>query len=150
MKFENKNKRDVLIIVKFPNIEKIKEIQKEYYDIADKVEPHIAVTFPFSSDISDEELYNKLCEIASKYKSFKIVCQGVYTPKDEPNYRFLRIVKNKDIIKNISDMKFVSPDTTLSMILSLLIEKMYAPIAISSAPKNVLKTAKIGVLPTFA
>ena len=103
MKFDNKNKRDVLIIVKFPNIEKIKRIQKKYYDIADKVEPHIAVTFPFDSDVSDEELYNRLCEIVSKYKPFKIVCRGVYTPEGEPDYRFLRIIENKDIIKSISD-----------------------------------------------
>ena len=56
MAFDNANKRDVLIMVDFPNIGKIKEIQKKYYDMADKVEPHIAVTFPFDSDISDEEL----------------------------------------------------------------------------------------------
>lgn len=101
--FNNSNKRDILIMVNFPNIDKIKDIQKKYYDIADKIEPHIAVTFPFDSDISDEELYNKLCEVLSKYKSFKIVCSGVSTPVGESNYRFLNIIENKDIIKNISD-----------------------------------------------
>jgi len=101
--FDNTNKRDVLILVDFPNIEKIKEIQKKYYDIADKVEPHIAVTFPFDSDISDEELYEKLCKTAEKYKPFKITCHGVSTPAGEPNYRFLNIIENKDIIKSMSD-----------------------------------------------
>ena len=103
MKFNNSNKRDVLIMVTFPNIDKIKEIQSKYYDIADKIEPHIALTFPFSSDISDEELYNKLCKILSNYKQFKIVCHGVFTPVGELNYRFLNIIENKDIIKKISD-----------------------------------------------
>ena len=103
MSFNNANKRDILIMATFPNIDKIKNIQKRYYDIADKIEPHIAVTFPFDSEISDEELYNKLCEVLSKYKPFKIVCYGVSTPLGESNYRFLNIIENKDIIKSISD-----------------------------------------------
>ena len=72
-------------------------------DIGDKIEPHIAVAFPFDSEISDEELYNKLCEVLSEYKPFKIVCHGVSTPEGESNYRFLNITLNKDIIKNMSD-----------------------------------------------
>ncbi len=103
MSFNNVNKRDILIMVNFPNIDKIKEIQRKYYDIADKIEPHIAVAFPFDSEISDEELYNKLCKVLLKYKPFKIVCHGVSTPKGESNYRFLNIIENKDIIKNMSD-----------------------------------------------
>lgn len=103
MGFNNSNKRDVLILVSFPNISKIKDIQKKYYDIADKIEPHIALCFPFDLDFSDEELYNKLCEIVSKYKPFKIVCHGVSTPDGKSNYRFLNIIVGKDIIKCLSD-----------------------------------------------
>lgn len=103
MSFNNANKSDILIMVNFPNIDKIKDIQKKYYDIADKIEPHIAVTFPFDSEMSDEELYNKLCEVLAKYEPFKIVCQGVSIPTREPNYRFLNIIENKDIIKDMSD-----------------------------------------------
>lgn len=103
MAFNNSNKRDILIMADFPNIDKIKDIQKNYYDIADKIEPHIAVAFPFDSEISDEELYNKLSEVLSKYKPFKIVCHGVSTPKGESNYRYLNIVENKNIIKDISN-----------------------------------------------
>ena len=103
MKFNNANKRDILIMLNCPNVDKIKEIQRKYYDIGDKIEPHIAVAFPFDSEISDEELYNKLCEVLSEYKPFKIVCHGVSTPEGESNYRFLNITLNKDIIKNMSD-----------------------------------------------
>ena len=103
MAFNNSNKRAILTMVNFSNINKIKEIQKKYYDIADKIEPHITVVFPFNSEISDEELYNKLNEVLSKYRPFKIVCHGVSTPAQESNYRFLNIVESKDIIKNISD-----------------------------------------------
>ena len=103
MNFNNTNKRDILIMVNFPNIDKIKEIQKKYYDIADKIEPHIAVTFPFDRELSDEELYKQLCIVLEKYEPFRIVCHGISTPKEESNYRFLNIVENKDIIKNISD-----------------------------------------------
>ena len=101
--FNNSNKRAVLIMVNFPNIGKIKSIQKKYYDVADKIEPHIATTFPFKSEISDDELYDKLCDILAKYEPFEITCHGVSTPVKDPNYRFLNIIKNKNIIKNISD-----------------------------------------------
>ena len=90
-------------MVNFPNIDKIKEIQKKYYDIADKIDPHIAVVFPFDSDISDEELYEKLSKVVENYKPFKIKCHGVSTPVGEPNYRFLDVVENRDIIKKMSD-----------------------------------------------
>ena len=103
MTFNNSNKRDILIMANFNNIDKIKEIQKKYYDIADKIEPHIAVAFPFDSNISDEELYEKLSEVLKKYKPFKITCHGVSTPIGESNYRFLNITENKDIIKSMSD-----------------------------------------------
>lgn len=103
MKFKNLNKRDILILVKFDNIDIINEIQKKYYDLYGVVEPHIAVTFPFSSDISDEDLYDMLKDIVSKYKPFKIICSGVSTPNVDSDYRFLNIVLNKDIIKRLSD-----------------------------------------------
>jgi len=103
MKFNNLNKRDILILVKFDNIDIINEIQKKYYDLYGIVEPHIAVTFPFSSDISDEDLYDMLKDIVSKYKPFKIICSGVSTPNVDSDYRFLNIVLNKDIIKRLSD-----------------------------------------------
>ena len=101
--FNNAGKRDVLILCDFDNLDKIKEIQSKYYDIGDKVPPHIAVTFPFDSDISDDELYEKLYNILSKYNSFDIVLHGISTPVNNSNYRFLNIIKNKDIIKKISD-----------------------------------------------
>ena len=103
MKFNNSNKRDILILVKFDNIDISNEIQKKYYDLYGVVEPHIAVTFPFESDISDDELYIKLNEIVKNYKPFKIICSGVSTPLVDSRYRFLNVIYNKDIIKKLSD-----------------------------------------------
>jgi len=103
MKFNNSNKRDILILAKFDNINLINNIQKKYYDLYGIVEPHIAVTFPFTSDISDDELYVKLKDIVSNYKPFKIVCSGISTPKVDSDYRFLNVIYNKEIIKKLSD-----------------------------------------------
>lgn len=102
-KFNNNGKRDILIICDFPNIDLIKDIQAKYYDLADKIPPHIAVTFPFETDMSDEDLYYKLKDVLKTYKPFKIICRGVSSPRGENNYKFLNIVLNKDIIKSISD-----------------------------------------------
>ena len=45
MVFDNTNKRDILIMVDFPNIDKIKEIQKKYYDIAVERMKSVQTTF---------------------------------------------------------------------------------------------------------
>ena len=45
MQFNNKNKRDILIMANFSNIDKIKEIQRKYYDVADKVVFDLSISF---------------------------------------------------------------------------------------------------------
>ena len=84
MKFHNARKRAVLILCKFQNLDKIQAIQNRYYDLAGLVEPHIAVTFPFDSPLSDAELREQLCRVARGFHPFRIVCRGVSAPEAEP------------------------------------------------------------------
>ncbi|MBO4212179.1 MAG: 2'-5' RNA ligase family protein [Oscillospiraceae bacterium] len=103
MAFYNAGKRDILILCSFPNSDKIKALQSRYYDLAGKVEPHIAVTFPFDSPLSDAELREQLCRVARGFHPFRIVCRGVSAPEEDPDLRFLNVVENRDRIQALSD-----------------------------------------------
>lgn len=103
MKFHNAQKRNVLILCKFQNLDKIQAIQNQYYDLAGLVKPHIAVTFPFDSPLSDAELLERLCRVVSEFPPFRIVCRGVSAPEGEPDLRFLNVVENRDRIQALSD-----------------------------------------------
>ena len=60
MNYINKGKRDILIIPKFTNVDKIQEIRKKYDELYDVIMPHITLAFPFKKDISNEELKKEL------------------------------------------------------------------------------------------
>ena len=55
----NKGKRDILIFPKFKNINKIQELRDKYDPLANLIAPHITIAFPFSDNISNEELIKK-------------------------------------------------------------------------------------------
>ena len=63
MNYTNKGKRDILIIPKFNNINKIQIIRKKYDELFNVIVPHITLAFPFKNNISNEELKEKLLNI---------------------------------------------------------------------------------------
>ena len=111
MNYINKGKRDILIIPKFKNIDKIQNIRQKYDELYEKIMPHIILAFPFNKDISNEELKKKLLEITKSIKPFKIKCKGVTLRKDErinTYYIFLNIVEGKEIIKEINSKIYIN------------------------------------------
>lgn len=105
MNYINKGKRDILIIPKFDNINKIQEIREKYDELFDKIVPHITLAFPFRNEISNEQLKQQLLDIATNIKPFKIKCKGLTLRKDEKintYYIFLNIVEGKKIINEIN------------------------------------------------
>ena len=77
MNYINKGKRDILIIPKFKNIDKIQNIRQRHDELYEKIMPHITLAFPFNKDISNEELKKKLLEITKNIKHFKIKCKEI-------------------------------------------------------------------------
>lgn len=105
MNYKNNGKRDILIIPQFNNINKIQSIRKKYDELFNIIMPHITLAFPFKSDISNEQLKQKLLDITRNIKPFKIKCKGVTLRKDEKintYYIFLNIVKGKEKINEIN------------------------------------------------
>ena len=105
MNYINKGKRDILIIPKFSNVNKIQIIREKYDELFDIIAPHITLAFPFKKDISNEQLKQQLIDITANIKPFRIKCKGITLRKDErinTYYIFLNIVEGKEIIKEIN------------------------------------------------
>ena len=83
----NKGKRDILIFPKFKNINKIQELRNKYDPLANLIAPHITIAFPFSDNISNEELIEKLTNLLKNFRPFTIVFKGISLSED--NYIFL-------------------------------------------------------------
>ena len=97
----NKGKRDILIFPKFENINKIQEIRNKYDSLADLIAPHITIVFPFSDNISNEELIVKLTNLLENVKPFSIVFKGLSLSDD--NYIYLNCTKGFQEIIELHD-----------------------------------------------
>ena len=94
----NKGKRDILIFPKFENINKLQELRNKYDPLANLIAPHITIVFPFSDNISNEELIKKITNLLKDFKPFTIVFKGISLSQD--NYIFLNCIQgNQEIIE---------------------------------------------------
>lgn len=83
-------KRDILIFPKFNNIELIQSIRKKYDRLYNIIPPHITLVFPFTDNISNEDLYIKLKELIKDTKKFNVKFEGLSLSDD--NFIFLNCV----------------------------------------------------------
>jgi len=106
MNYINKGKRDILIIPKFNNIDKIQKIREKYDELFNIILPHITLAFPFKNNISNEQLKQCLSNILRDIKPFLIKCNGITIRKDErvgTYYIFLNIIEGKETIRKINE-----------------------------------------------
>ena len=73
----NTLQRDILIFPKFKNINKIQETRNKYDRLANLIAPHITLAFPFSHNMSNEELIRKLTNLLEDFSPFTIVFKGI-------------------------------------------------------------------------
>ena len=99
--FNNIGKRDILIFPKFKNINKIQEIRNKYDKLANLIALHITLAFPFSDDMSNEELITKLSNLLKNYEPFSVIFKGISLSDD--NYIFLNCVKGCQEIIQLHD-----------------------------------------------
>lgn len=94
-------KRDILIFPKFNNIELIQKIRRNYDRLADLIEPHITLAFPFSDNMSNDELINKLHILLENYSPFAVTFRGVSL--SDNNYIFLNCIDGYEEIVKLHD-----------------------------------------------
>ena len=84
--------RTIMIFPQFSNIEIINEIRDRYDPLAKLVRPHITIVFPFESEMTNDELAEKLTRSLKDVGPFELVLHGF--SKTDDNYLFLNIVYN--------------------------------------------------------
>ncbi len=97
----NKGKRTILIFPEFSNLDEIQKIRNKYDPLAQLIPPHITIVFPFSDDISNEELISKLTNLIKSFSPFKVIFKGLSLSND--NYIFLNCIKGNDEIIQLHD-----------------------------------------------
>lgn len=93
--------RDILLFPKIKNIEIIQNTRLKYDRLANKINPHITIVFPFEDEITNEELYNKLILLTKDVKCFNISLKGIVLTNDK--YVILRVIVGNDKIKKLHD-----------------------------------------------
>ncbi|MGL4911851.1 MAG: 2'-5' RNA ligase family protein [Romboutsia sp.] len=93
-------KRCIMIFPKFDNIEMINEIRCKYDPLANHVQPHITLVFPFDSDIATPDLKEHMYNVLKDFSSFEILLSTITPTYSFGRYLFLNIKKgNSEIIK---------------------------------------------------
>ena len=101
--YNNIGKRDILIFPKFDNIDIINKVRDKYDRLADLVNPHITLAFPFNDEISNNDLINRLSSLLENYSPFKVTFKGVSLSSD--NYILLNCIEgSKEILKLHDDI----------------------------------------------
>lgn len=93
--------RTIMIFPQFENIEIIDEIRDRYDPLAKLVRPHITLVFPFESEITNDEVEEKLASSLKDVKPFELTLHGFN--KTDDNYLFLNIEEGKETIEAIHD-----------------------------------------------
>lgn len=103
-------KRDILIFPKFKNIDKLQEIRNKYDPLANEVAPHITIVFPFSDDLTDEQILLKAQELLKDFPAFDITFEGLSLYYDKyyakKNVIFLNCVEGKEEIISLHDILY--------------------------------------------
>lgn len=99
--YNNIGKRDILIFPNFNNMNIINDIRNKYDRLANLVEPHIALAFPFKDEMSNEYLINELSSLLKNYSPFEVTFKGVSLSDD--NYVLLNCIKGNSILIDLHD-----------------------------------------------
>lgn len=98
---DNINKRSVIIFPKFKNIKTIQEVRKRYDRLYGMIEPHITLIFPFSDNMADELLIERIRKVVKNITKFNVRFKGISLSND--NYIFLNCIEGKDKIMQLHD-----------------------------------------------
>ena len=91
--------RTIMIFPQLSNIDVIDEIRDRYDPLAHLVRPHVTLVFPFESEMTNDEVKEKLTHCIEHVTAFELELYGF--SKADGNYLFLDISKGQDIIEDI-------------------------------------------------
>ncbi|WP_238916797.1 2'-5' RNA ligase family protein [Clostridium sp. YIM B02555] len=95
-------KRAIILFPNFDNINIIKSIREKYDPLANCIEPHITIVFPFDSDISTDDLKSHFNKVLKGVKKFNVKLKD-FTGDFRDGYLFLNVKKGNDNIIELHD-----------------------------------------------
>lgn len=99
--------RTIMIFPKFKNIEIINEIRNKYDPLADKVNPHITIVFPFACELKNEEIESWIKNALTGMHPFELELFGISKHVDNfGNYLFLNVQKGQEEIIRLSQLLY--------------------------------------------
>lgn len=93
--------RAIHLFPEFEGIELIEDIRARFDPLYSKIEPHITLVFPFSSDINTVELEACIREVISGERVFEIELQNICAVESYGYYLYLNINKGREFILNL-------------------------------------------------
>ncbi len=96
-------RRCIMIIPEFEDSNRIEAIREKYDPLYGTVKPHITLVFPFSSDLTKDELRAHISSALSGFNQFPLLMRGI-SARREPDgcYIFLDVAEGGEIIRRIS------------------------------------------------
>jgi 2'-5' RNA ligase len=88
--------RCIMIFPKFHNLNVIEEIRKKYDPLYTKVNPHVTLVFPFTSDITTERLKEHVTSKVKDLKLFTLQLSGISGGNN--GFLFLNVKRDKDVL----------------------------------------------------
>jgi 2'-5' RNA ligase len=93
--------RALVFFPKFENILSIEQLRSQYDPLAEAINPHITLVFPFESDLSSNVIHTHIKHAVQGIKPFQIQLQGITGSKGE--YLFLNVKIGNDQIIELHD-----------------------------------------------
>ncbi|MGF2614936.1 2'-5' RNA ligase family protein [Rossellomorea vietnamensis] len=97
-------KRSITIFPEFENGRLIEELRAKYDPLYQLITPHMTLVFPFTSDLTAEQLQEHIESVLSYEKPFSITLQGVTGEGSE--YLFLNVKEGNDEIIRLHDFLY--------------------------------------------
>ncbi|MGL4762257.1 MAG: 2'-5' RNA ligase family protein [Sarcina sp.] len=95
-------KRAIILFPTFNNTNIIETIRKKYDPLANYIDPHITIVFPFDSNISENDLKLHFNKVLKGIKKFNIKLKD-FTGDFRDGYLFLNVKKGNDNIIQLHD-----------------------------------------------
>lgn len=96
--------RSILIFPEMYNYHEIQEIRTKYDPLAQNIAPHISLVFPFASEMSNEELFQKVTAKLTGIKSFPVTFD--HLGSDDNGYIWLEAHHGKDRLIKLHDLLY--------------------------------------------
>lgn len=106
---ENMGLRTIMVFPEFENMDVIQRIRKEYDPLANLVQPHITLVFPFKSRMGKEELSDILERRLRTVRPFWLTLCGISKQTDQfGNYLFLNVRQGKAELSSVHQILYAN------------------------------------------